>query len=135
MAYISKRKKLYFVTFISIAVVCAAIALFVIYVMPKMAIVKFVDGTMEREIEIAESITALSPSAEIETVSTTGQPSFLLKASVSISVCFFSLISLLLRATTVGIPNSKSCVVKKRLRLRLVASTMFMITSGFSFLT
>ena len=57
MAYISKRKKLYFVTFISIAVVCAAIALFVIYVMPKMAIVKFVDGTVNSDAEIAESIT------------------------------------------------------------------------------
>ena len=30
---------------------------------------------------------------------------------------------------------SRSCVVKKRLRLKFVASTMFMITSGFSFLT
>ncbi|MBQ2864350.1 MAG: InlB B-repeat-containing protein [Clostridia bacterium] len=57
MAYISKRKKLYFITFISVAVICAAIALFVIYVMPKMATVKFVDGMDEQEREIADPIT------------------------------------------------------------------------------
>ena len=43
--------------------------------------------------------------------------------------------SLLFNATTSGMPSSSSCVVNSRLRLRLVASTMLMITSGASFLT
>ena len=34
-----------------------------------------------------------------------------------------------------SIPSSKSCVVKKRLRLKFVASTMLIIASGFSCLT
>ena len=41
----------------------------------------------------------------------------------------------LFKATTRGMPNSSSCVVKNRLRLRFVASTILMITSGFSPLT
>ena len=54
-------------------------------------------------------------------------------ALVSMVVNFFLLISLLFNATTIGIPNSNNWVVKNKLRLKLVASTMFTITSGFSF--
>ena len=44
---------------------------------------------------------------------------------------FFSFISFLLSATTIGIPSSKSCVVKNRLRERFVASTILIITSKY----
>ena len=83
----------------------------------------------------AASTTCFRPSAEVDTVSTTGQPSLADKVSMSISVFFFSLMSALFSATTVGTPSSKSWVVKNKLRLKLVASTMFTITSGFSFFT
>ena len=85
--------------------------------------------------EITASITALSPSAEVAVVLITGQPSFAESLSESMSVFFFSLISLLLSATTTGMPSSRSWVVKKRLLLRLVASTILMIASGSEFLT
>ena len=71
----------------------------------------------------------------IETVSMTGQPNFLDNCSVLILFPFFVLASLLFNATTIGIPNSNNCVVKKRLRLKFVASTILIITSGFSFFT
>ena len=83
----------------------------------------------------AVSTTVFRPSAEVETVRMTGQPSLADRASTSILVSFFSLMSLLFRATTTGMPSSSSCVVKNRLRLRFVASTMLMITSGFSCFT
>ena len=70
----------------------------------------------------------------VEIVSTTGQPSFVLRSFVLIFVSFFAVTSLLLSATTIGTPSSKSCVVKNKLLLRFVASTMLTITSGFSFL-
>ena len=83
----------------------------------------------------AFSTTALRPSAVVEVVSTTAQPSLSDSSFVLMTVSFFRLRSLLLRATTTGMPSSSSCVVKNRLRLKLVASTMLMMTSGFSLLT
>ena len=68
-------------------------------------------------------------------VCTTGQFSFSDRVLMSIFVCFFLLISDLFSAITTGTPSSSNCVVKNKLRLRLVASTMLMITSGFSFFT
>ena len=47
MAYISKRKTLYIWVFLAIAVFCAAIALFVVFVMPKTAIVSFADNVAD----------------------------------------------------------------------------------------
>lgn len=44
MAHISRRAKLNLTVFISIAVISAGIALFVMFIMPKMATVKFVDA-------------------------------------------------------------------------------------------
>ena len=85
--------------------------------------------------EQAAATTCESPSADVETVLITGQPKIPLSFSASVLLPAFSFISLLLSATTTGMPSSKSCVVKNRLRLKLVASTMFIITSGFSFLT
>ena len=73
--------------------------------------------------------------ADVDTVLTTGQPSFSERRFSSISVCFLSVTSLLLSATTTGTPSSRSCVVKKRLRLKFVASTILMMASGCSFLT
>ena len=70
----------------------------------------------------------------IDMVSMTGQPNFLLKSSTLISVSFFSLISLLFNATTIGTPNSINCVVKNKLRLRLVASTILIMASKFALL-
>ena len=68
----------------------------------------------------------------MDTVSKTGQPSFSERAFTSISVSLFLLTSDLFTATTTGIPSSRSCVVKNKLLLRFVPSTMFIITSGFS---
>ena len=87
--------------------------------------------------ETAFSTTSFKPLLPVwmDTVLITGQPIFSERSSRLISVSFFSLISLLFRATTTGIPSSRSCVVKNRLRLRLVASTMLIIASGCSFFT
>ena len=70
---------------------------------------------------------------KVETVFTTGHPNFSDNLATSIFVCFFSLTSLLFNATTTGIPNSNNCVVKNKLRLKFVESTILIITSGFSF--
>ena len=84
---------------------------------------------------IAFSIISFRPLFSIETVSYTGQPSFSESFFASIFVPSFSLISVLLSATTTGMPSSSSCVVKKSDLLRFVASTMFTIASGFAVLT
>ena len=82
----------------------------------------------------AAATTAFTPSSflSVETVLMTGQFSFAESASTSIVVPSFSLMSLLFSATTTGMPSSRSCVVKNRLLLRFVASTMLMIASGCS---
>ena len=83
----------------------------------------------------AASTTAFRPSFDVETVFITGHPSLDDSIFSSIFVPFFSFISLLLSATTTGIPSSKSWVVKNNERLRFVASTILIITSGLSCLT
>lgn len=51
MAYISKRKTLYAGVFLTIAILCAGIALFVVFVMPKHAKITF-DGNVLEAIEV-----------------------------------------------------------------------------------
>lgn len=51
MAYISKRKTLYAGVFLAIAILCAGIALFVVFVMPKHAKITF-DGNVLEAIEV-----------------------------------------------------------------------------------
>ena len=85
--------------------------------------------------ETAASTTDFKPFISVDTVSTTGHPKVSESFATLIFVPFFLLRSLLLRATTTGIPNSNNCVVKNKLRLKFVASTIFIITSGCSFLT
>ena len=43
--------------------------------------------------------------------------------------------SIMFRAMTMGIPISRSCIVRYRLRSMLVASTMFIIALGLCFST
>ena len=63
---------------------------------------------------------------------TTGMPS-------SFSISFTSMVpplpstsSIMLSASTMGIPSSMSCIVRYRLRSTFVASTMLMMPRGFS---
>ena len=81
---------------------------------------------------LADTFSRPSPfSAEI---STTSQPSFLLKESMWILSPFFLTTSIMLTAITTGMPNSINCVERYRLRSRLVPSMMFRITSGRSWI-
>ena len=66
-------------------------------------------------------------SAEVGTI---GHPSSRESLSTSILSPFFSTRSIMLRAMTTGRPSSRICVVKYRLRSRLVASIRLMTTSG-----
>ena len=77
----------------------------------------------------AASATPVPLSAEISTIL---QPSWVESCAVLISSPFFFTISIILMATTTGIPSSVSCVVKYRLRSRLEPSTIFRIASGRS---
>ena len=63
---------------------------------------------------------------------TTSQPSFFFSLSICIVSPFFSTISIMLTAMMTGIPSSRICVVRYRLRSILVPSTILMIASGFS---
>ena len=60
------------------------------------------------------------------------QPSCLLSWAVSILSPFFLTTSIMLMATTTGMPSSVSWVVRYRLRSRLEPSTMFKMASGRS---
>ena len=71
-----------------------------------------------------------SPFLSTAQVLITGQFNLLLNVFSSILIPLLLQISSLLRATTTGIPSSRSCVVRKRLLFKLVASTIFMIASG-----
>ena len=84
---------------------------------------------------VAACITSLNPFPVVDIVLMTGHPSLSDNAFSSIFVSFLALISVLFKATTTGIPSSRSCVVKNRLLLKLVASTILTITSGCSFFT
>ena len=76
------------------------------------------------------AINCFNPFFEVDTVVTTGQFNNFDNLSASISVCFLSLTSILFKATTTGIPSSINCVVKNKLRLKLVESTILIIASG-----
>ena len=65
-------------------------------------------------------------------ISTTLQPSWRDNSSMLILSPFFFTTSIMLTATTTGIPSSVSCVVRYRLRSRFVPSMMFKIASGRS---
>ena len=65
-------------------------------------------------------------------ISTTLQPSSFASWSMRIWSPFFRTMSIMLIATTTGMPSSTSCVVRYRLRSRLVPSMMFRIASGRS---
>ena len=64
----------------------------------------------------------------------TGHPRPRESFPTSISSPFFWTASIMLRAMTVGIPVSRIWRVRKRFLSRLVASTMLMMASGFSFI-
>ena len=69
----------------------------------------------------------------IETVSTIEHPKSFSKALISILVPCFLFKSVLFNAITTGISNSNNWVVKNKLLLKFVPSTIFIITFGFSF--
>ncbi len=68
-------------------------------------------------------------SAEISTAS---QPRRSESLSKYILSPFFSTISIMLTAITIGMPSSISCVERYRFRSRFVPSIIFIIASGFS---
>ena len=75
----------------------------------------------------AASITPSPLSAEI---SITGTPRWLESFAASMRSPFLRTTSIMFSATTIGIPSSASCVVRYRLRSRLVASMMLSSASG-----
>ena len=82
---------------------------------------------------LAASISSLVPLPLSAVVSTTGTPSSAESFFTSIVSPRLLTMSIILSATTTGMPISSSCVVKYKLRSMLDASTKFTITSGFSF--
>ena len=64
---------------------------------------------------------------------TTSQPSFFFSLSICIVSPFSQLISIIVDCMMTGIPSSRICVVRYRLRSIFVASTRSIITSGLSF--
>ena len=79
----------------------------------------------------AASTTPVPFNAEI---STTGHPSSLDNSLIWILSPFFSTISIMLTATTTGIPSSVNCVVKYKFLSRFVPSTIFKIAFGRSWI-
>ena len=71
-----------------------------------------------------------TPSPRSADISTTGTLSLRASSSVLIFIPRFLTTSIWLSATTIGTPNSMSCVVRYRLRSRLDASTMLTMASG-----
>ena len=63
---------------------------------------------------------------------TTGSPIFFSSSSAFILSPFFSTASIIFKAMTTGTSISIICVVRYKLRSRLVASTMLITQSGFS---
>ena len=82
--------------------------------------------------ETALSAAAMPPSPFSALISTTSQPSASPSFFRSISSPFLRTRSIMLTATTTGMPSSMSWVVRYRLRSTLVPSTMFRMASGFS---
>ena len=73
-----------------------------------------------------------TPVPFIAEISTALQPSCFPSCAVSILSPFFLTTSIILMASTTGIPSSVSCVVKYRLRSRFVPSMIFRMASGRS---
>ena len=80
--------------------------------------------------ETTASTSSLVPSFLRADMGTTGHPSLLDRASVSMDPPFFLTASIMFRATTVGMPVSSICRVRNRFLSMLVASTMLMTASG-----
>ena len=81
---------------------------------------------------IANSAAARVFSPSRAEISITGHPSFFASFAASSLSPFLRTTSIMFTATTIGSPNSSSCVVRKRLRSRFEPSTMFRMASGFS---
>ena len=89
-------------------------------------------GSWNRATCSAWSTSSPMPSFLDAEMGTTGMPS-------SFSISFTSMVpplpstsSIMLSASTMGIPSSMSCIVRYRLRSTFVASTMLMMPRGFS---
>ena len=80
----------------------------------------------------AFSAAAMPPSPFSALMLTTSHPRASPSLPRSIVSPLFRTRSIMLTATTTGIPSSMSCVVRYRLRSMFVPSTMFRIASGFS---
>ena len=81
---------------------------------------------------IAASAASIMPVPFSAEISTTLQPSAFESPSVLILSPFFLTTSIMLMATTTGIPSSVSCVVRYRFLSRLVPSIILRIASGRS---
>ena len=81
---------------------------------------------------MAASAASMTPAPFRAEISTTVQPRARESSWVLILSPFFRTTSIMLMATTTGIPSSVSWVVKYRLRSRLVPSTMFKMALGRS---
>ena len=81
---------------------------------------------------IAASAASIMPVPFKAEISTTLQPSSRESSSVLILSPFFFTTSIMLMATTTGIPSSVNCVVRYRFLSRFVPSMMFKIASGRS---
>ncbi len=81
---------------------------------------------------IAASAASIIPFPFRAEISTTLQPNCLDSSAVLIWSPFFSTASIMLTATTTGMPSSVSCVVKYKFLSKFVPSTRFRIASGRS---
>ena len=75
-----------------------------------------------------------TPSFFAAEMGTTGMPSLSDRPFISTEPWFPKSSSIIFSASTKGFPISMSCRVRYRLRSIFVASAMFMMTSGFSFI-
>ena len=81
---------------------------------------------------IAASAASMIPVPFSAEISTTLQPSWRPSSAVSILSPFLRTMSIMLMATTTGMPSSVSWVVRYRFLSRFVPSMMFRMTSGRS---
>ena len=81
---------------------------------------------------IAASAASIIPFPFKADISTTLHPKALDNSAVLILSPFFSTTSIMLTATTTGMPSSESCVVRYKFLSKFVPSIMFSITSGRS---
>ena len=78
----------------------------------------------------AWSINSSMPSFFAAEIGTTGMPRISSNSLTRMEPPFARTSSIILRASTTGIPNSMICMVRYRFRSMLVASTILMIPSG-----